>query len=247
MNKLKAIIIDDEEDGIVALTKQLEWVCPDIAIVASTTSPKDRILLILEHEIDILFLDIEMPSMNGFELLDVLGEQKFQTIFVTAYDQHAVKAFNTHAIAYLLKPIEEDLLVDAINKVRLKIEQRLEQSNLEDLIKSMMNNQLAKFSIPTTEGIEFVDEESIIRLHSKGSYTEIFLNDGAKHLMSKTMKSITERLSENYFIRPHHSHVVNMKYIKKYLRGVGGQLVLQDGTLIPVSRSKKSGMLNLLE
>lgn len=242
---ITAILIDDEPLGIAALRQQLEWSCPQVDVVASCTDARVGMQAILEYEPELVFLDIEMPEMNGFELLAKLGPRSFEVIFVTAYDQYAIKAFDTHAIAYLLKPVQEELLQKAVAHVQSRLETRRQQNELQDFLQKMTQQASGKIALPTADGLEFIATNDLIRLESEGNYTNVFVADGTKYFISKAMKHIAEKLPPTQFIRPHNSHVVNIQFIKRYLRGKGGQLILTDNTVIPVSRSRKQDITHL--
>lgn len=242
---ITAILIDDEPLGIAALRQQLEWSCPQVDVVASCTDARAGMQAILEYEPELVFLDIEMPEMNGFELLAKLGPRSFEVIFVTAYDQYAIKAFDTHAIAYLLKPVQEELLQKAVAHVQSRLETRRQQNELQDFLQKMTQQASGKIALPTADGLEFIATNDLIRLESEGNYTNVFVVDGSKYFISKAMKHVAEKLPPTHFIRPHNSHVVNIQFIKRYLRGKGGQLILTDNTVIPVSRSRKQDITHL--
>ena len=241
MLNMRAIIIDDEEHAQRALKKLLSWVAQEVQIVASCSSAKEGLLAILEHQPDLIFLDIEMPRMNGFDMLSKIKDRTFHVVFVTAYDEYAVKAFNANAIDYVLKPIVEERLLEALAKVKKFMASNTKERKLEQIISELNHspNAFSKISLPTAEGLEFLETSEIIRLESSGNYTEIHTTDGNKMLISKTMKDIADKLPSELFIRPHNSHIINIQFIKRYIRGNGGQIVLMDNSNIPVSRSNK--------
>lgn len=247
MSNIRAIIVDDEEHAKRALKKLLSWVAQEVEIIESCSSAKEGLLAILEHKPDLVFLDIEMPRMNGFDMLSKIKDRTFHVIFVTAYDEHAIKAFNANAIDYVLKPVLEERLLSALSKVKRLMESDTKEQRLEQIIAELnhSNHSFNKISLPTAEGLEFIESTDIIRLESSGNYTEIFTSDGNKLLISKTMKDIAEKLPSELFIRPHNSHIVNIQYIKRYIRGNGGQIILKDNSNIPVSRSNKDMIKNL--
>ena len=185
-----------------------------------------------------------MPILNGFELLNAISKPTFGLIFTTAYDEFAIKAIKHQALDYLLKPIAKAELLEAVQRatdVKTDLKNRL-----NELMKDMDNSSPNKLAIPSLEGFKLIDPDKILRCESEDNYTHIFLDDGIKHLVSKTLKDIERQLAEHTFIRLHQSHLVNYKCIQKYIRGTGGYVVLSDGSQIPVSRRKKTELLEYI-
>ena len=245
---LSAIIIDDEIHCRKTLDQQLKWTCPEVTVVSSCNGSKEGIEAIKKFQPDLVFLDIEMPEMNGFELLETLGTINFETIFTTAYDAYAVRAFNESAVAYLLKPIVEEDLRSAIDKV---ISKRGKDKTLDELLTLFRqlekNGTTDKIAFPTIEGLEFVSRKNIIRCEADSNYTKIFIQGQRALLISKTLKDVSALINRpNIFLRPHASHLININYIKKYLKGVGGQIIMDDGTVIPVSKGRKDDFIQAL-
>jgi len=247
MKKLKALVIDDEKGSIDSLLWELEQFKDEVEVVASTQSPLEGLDLLKEHDVDLLFLDIEMPRMNGFELIEKAGHVEANVVFTTAYDQFAIKAFEISAMDYLLKPVDETELKRVIEKAKNKEDEQQMQRRLELLLQSVKKEDPAfqTIALPTQESLEFIEVEQIIRCESDSNYTRLFLRDENKPLLvSKTLKHIETMVDGMGFFRIHHSHLVNVKYIKKYVRGNTGTLVLKDGTALPVSRAKKGDFLS---
>lgn len=244
---MKAIIIDDEKHCRSSLKKQLEWYCPSVKLIGEAENAKMGSQLIEEKLPDIVFLDIDMPDESGIGMLRRMGRIKSHVIFTTAYDQHAVEAFKVNAIDYLLKPVLEEDLVSAVNRVKQRILENTEPQ-LDELMK-ILNSQKEKeiVTIPLSDGMQFVEKKNIVRLESDGSYCKIYLADKSELFISRTMKKTLELLDFNKLVRVHHSHVVNYSYIKKYVRTNGGFLEMQDGTKIPVSRNKRVDFLSFLK
>lgn len=250
MKKLKVIIIDDEEAARITLVKLLEWNDPDVEVIALCANADEGKIAIKNLHPDIVFLDIEMPVKNGFDLLKELPNIDFEVIFVTAYDQFAIEAFKQHAIAYLLKPVDEDELKVSLERARKQMSTTLNEETLTKLFESLQKQQPAfnKIAIPTLDGLELIKVENIIRCSSDGNYTYIYHGKREPLLVSKTLKQIEEQLRGfSQFIRVHHSHVVNLFFVKRYRKGKGGSLVLEDDTIIPVSRSRKDTLLSQFE
>ena len=245
---IKAIIIDDESKCRSVLEKQLEWNCPNVNVISSMANPKKAIDAVNQLQPDLIFLDIEMPEMNGFEFLQQFDSIGFDVIFTTAYDEYALRAFQIYAAAYLLKPIDEEQLQSAVTQVTDRKPTPLNQETISLLFESMKHSgKTKKVAIPTSEGLEFIDREKIIRCQSSGNYTRIFIEQRQELLVSKTLKIIEDLLDDPLvFIRSHAAHLVNLNYVAKYLKGSGGQLVMDDGSVIPVSKSKKENIINSL-
>lgn len=242
---MKAIIIDDEKHCSESLRFLIEEFTPEVAVIAETNEPFKGLGLITAHQPDLLFLDIEMPNMNGFELLSKVGDLRFETIFTTAYDEFAVKAFKHNAIDYLLKPIDEDDLKQAVAKAKKRLHSNDLQFKFHALLNQMgkRNESGGKISLPTMEGLEFVSLQDIIRCQSDSNYTEVVLKSQKTVVVSKTLKEIEELLPKAVFVRVHHSHVINLNHVKRYQRGAGGVLIMDNGDHVNVSRSKKSDFL----
>lgn len=252
---LQAIIIDDERHSCDALQMLLAKCCPQIQVSAICHSAKEGIAKINELKPDLIFLDIEMPYLNGFQMLEQIPIIDFEIIFTTSYDQYAIKAFKFSALDYLLKPVDREELEKAVQKVCLpdrhvskKVNPSISQQ-LEILLQKI--NQPAipvqRIALPTMQGLEFVPVESIIHCSSNNNYTEFFLIDKKKLLVSRTLKEAEDMLADHAFIRVHHSHIVNLNAITKYVKGEGGYLVMADGSSIDVSRSRKELLMQKLQ
>ena len=244
MIKKKAIIIDDEQGSINSLIWELENFEELVEVLDTTTKANEGIELIKKLKPEIVFLDIEMPGMNGFELLKHVDQSQFKVIFTTAYDQFALKAFEVNAYDYLLKPVVEEELERALKKV-LESDQRDETlEEIRSIMTKIENNNSRSIAIPTMEGLEFIEANDIMRCESDSNYTHIYLANAKPILIAKTLKEVELILKEKQFFRIHNSHIINLNYLKKYLKGKDGAVVLKDGTTIPISRSRKSGFLN---
>lgn len=247
-NKLTTIIVDDELHCRESLAKLLEWSAPNVVLLEKFEKPKSALSYLTNNPVDVVFLDIEMPILNGFEMLQELPNIDFDVIFTTAYDEFALRAFQVHAASYLLKPIDETELLKAIDFVLSKNQVPLSQEIVMQLFEATKrNNKLSKVAFPTSEGLEFIDREQIIRCESEGNYTRIYFVNKSSLLISKTLKVVAELINApDQFIRPHASHLVNFNHIAKYLKGSGGQLIMDDGFVVPVSKHKKSNLLDSL-
>lgn len=236
---LKAIIIDDEEGARFTLATLLAEYCPDLTIVAQCSNVPDGVLAINKHTPDIVFLDIEMPEYNGFELLDFFKIVDFEIIFVTAYSQYAIRAFEVSAVDYLLKPVEIEQLQAAVEKASRKRNQSNIMQRL-DLMKSTYNgDEIKKIALPMSDGLMFVDVSEILLFEADRAYTQVFLKNGSKITVSKPMRTFEDVLENRPFIfRPHRSYLINLNYIKKYVRG-DGMIFMDNHVALPVSRERK--------
>ncbi len=247
MEKIKAILIDDEFNSLQNLEKKLQEFCPDVNIVAITQKPEEGILLIRQHQPEVVFLDIEMPRMSGFRLLEELGEYDFDIIFTTAYNHYSIDAIRISAFDYLVKPIGIEELQQAVERLA-KSKGTQTKEKIDILKKSLSDNrsQEDKIAISTSEGIEFVPIKNILHIESKSNYSKIYLPEDKTIMVSKILKDFEEMLLPYNFLRIHNSHLINLNYIKKYIRKNGGQVMLQDGTVIEISRRKKEEFLKMI-
>jgi two-component system LytT family response regulator len=244
---IKTIIVDDERHSCDALQMLLARCSPQPEVVAVCHSGEDGIKQINELKPQLLFLDIEMPHMNGFQMLEQLKEINFEIIFTTSYDQYAITAFKFSALDYLLKPVDREELEKAVLKVSKKISPPVSQQ-LEILLQKI--NQPAvpmqRIALPTMQGLEFVAVDSIISCTSNNNYTEFALLDKKKLLVSRTLKETEDMLAAYSFLRVHNSHMVNLNAITRYVKGEGGYLIMTDGSTIDVSRSRKEVLMQKL-
>jgi two-component system LytT family response regulator len=245
---IHAIIVEDEKMSRETLRRLLEKYCPEVEIVAEADGYRKGVEMIRAHHPDVIFLDIQMPDGSGFRLLEEIETIDFEIIFTTAFDQFAIKAIKYSALDYLLKPVIPQDLVEALEKVARKKAERLKNKNLDINSKEakMQEEKSRKIILSTAEMIHVIDVEDIIRCESDNYYTNFFFVDGRKLLISKTLKENEDLLSPHNFIRPHKSHLVNIKYIKSYVRQDGGYILMNDGTRVPVSRRKKDKMMEII-
>jgi two-component system LytT family response regulator len=246
-NMLKAIIIDDEPYCCEILAAMLESDCPDVEVIKICSNASEGSTAIRQHSPDLVFLDVEMPKMNGFEMLEQLASINFHLIFTTSYDQYALKAIRFSAIDYLLKPIDREELNKAIQKVKERFQIPVPQQ-LELLLQKFKqpSNPVNKIALPTMEGLQMIPIETIISCESDDNYTELNLKSGKKLLVTRSLKDMEESLEQHSFIRVHRSWLVNLNEIEKYIKGEGGYLVMSDGTSIDVARNKKEVLLKKL-
>jgi two-component system LytT family response regulator len=244
---ITAIIVDDEQDCCESLAILLERYCPEVKILDICYSAETAMRSIKEHSPRILFLDIEMPFQNGFEMLEQLGALDFEVIFTTSYDQYAIRAIRFSALDYLLKPIDREELQRAVQKVSQRTNPALPQQ-LEMLLQKLKNPSvpITKIAIPTMEGLQLLAADLIISCESQSNYTYLFLKDKRKITSSRGLKEIEEILEDYPFARVHHSHLININEVEKYIRGDGGYLIMSDGSTINVSKSRKELLLKKL-
>ena len=241
---LKAIIIDDEPDCVKLLSLQLKMYCPQVQVEAECSDSEEGLRKINELQPDIVFMDIEMPVMNGFQLLEKIGQIHFSLVFVTAYDQFAVKAFRYSALDYLLKPIDGKDLKAAVDKAQLRHWPQPQQLNL---LKHQLNGNgtvlPSKIALPFQNGVIFAELNNVIYCESDNNYTRIHTVDGNVYTVAKTLGDIQEVLEERNFLRIHRQYLINLDHIKKYVRGEGNYLIMSNNQNIPVARNQKEKLI----
>ena len=254
---MNAVIIDDAKNSIEAMEAKLERHCPQVKVIATFTDPLQAIEELPVINPDVIFLDIEMPQMDGFELLRRIKNNKAKIIFVTAYNHYAIQAIRAHAFDYLEKPVDVKLLKETILNLQQEIEKKdsvisepgLPQS-MEDLVQSIRQlqaqQQIKNISLTTTEGIHIIQLSEIVRLEAVSNYTKFFLSDGKQLLISKTMGDYEEMLLKNNFFRIHRSHIINLRYLRTFHKNEAGSVELRDGTVLEVSDRKKKELLQRL-
>ena len=251
---LKAILIDDSQNAIDALQIKLLENCPEVKIIATYTNPLTALNEIPELSPDIIFLDVEMPEMSGFDLLKGLKETNFEIIFVTAYNHYAVNAIRANAFDYLEKPVNVKLLKQAVERLLEKAEEKrknglpFHQQTLLQLFNSLQEISQKKTMLPlsTSEGITMVSVTDIIWVESLSNYTKFYIQNAKPVTVSKTMGEFEDFLYQHNFFRIHRSTIVNLSYIHKYQRGDGGVIELKEGTRLEVSVRKKQEFLDRL-
>lgn len=245
MKTITATLVDDEISNIKGLSKKLEKLFPEIEILNSFQQPEEAIKAINKTAPDILFLDIEMPRINGFELLSRLTNVNFQVIFVTAYSEYAIEAFKSNIVDYILKPIEDDNLITGVNKALDIIKKEATSENNTKLIK-LLTDQIKsnnKIVVPTIKGISFFSQEDIIRLEGFEGYTKVYLKNGNTITSSYSIGKYEKQLAENNFYQCHRSHLINIKYITEFLNE--GFVILENNHKIPVSKIKRKHFLDM--
>lgn len=241
MSVLKTIIVEDEKTSRDILRNYLEKYCPNVELVGEAENIQQGLELIRNHTLDLVFLDVEMPHGNAFDLLEQVGDRSFETVFVTAYNQYAIEALNTHASYYVLKPVSIDELIKAVDYVAAikKKETALENK----VLTTNTAEKQGKITLPVQDGFEVIAAENILYCQADDNYTQIFLKEGKKKLISKTLKYFEEALTDFGFARIHKSYLVNVDEITGYKKGKGGSVVLSSGKEVLVSASQKANLL----
>jgi two-component system LytT family response regulator len=246
----KAVIIDDEQNNIDNLYALLQVHCPHIIIAATAINAIEGKNIIMQHQPDIVFLDIQMPGKNGFELLQSLPSHHFEVIFVTAYDQYGIQAVKFSAVDYLLKPINTDELKLAVQKATdnsLQKKQNLQLQNLISLLQTLHQKEEHRIALSTQKETRFINPQSIVCCEADNNYTTFFLTGNEKLLVSKPIYEYEEMLGGYGFIRCHQSFLVNKKCIKSWVKEDGGYLLLDNNKQVPVSKNKKDLVKQLLQ
>ena len=239
--QLKAILVDDEKNSREILRNYLSKYCSNITVLAEAENINEALDLVKKHELDLVFLDVEMPYGNAFDFIDKLDHQDFEIVFVTAYDHYAVDALNSHAAYYLTKPISIDNLIKAVAYVT---EIKVKENQLQNEVLVPKTSKIeGKITIPTQNGFEILSIQDIVYGKADDNYTELFLADNSKKLVSKTLKYFEDLLVDSGFARIHKSYLVNVNTITSYHKGKGGSVMLSNGKELTVSASKKASLL----
>ncbi|HAN17544.1 MAG: DNA-binding response regulator [Bacteroidetes bacterium GWC2_33_15] len=244
-NKLKAVIVDDELASRETLASYLKNYCPDIYLVADADSVKSGLEIIKKNKPDVVFLDIEMPYGNAFDLLEQVDNIDFDLVFVTAYSNYAIKALNMSASYYILKPISIDELIHAVEKIKsernsgdISIHSKILIENIQSV-----NKQNHKIVLPQLNGFDVIKVNDIIRCRANDNFTEFYLTNGTRKLISRTLKFYEDILKDFDFVRVHKSHLINLQYVTRYMKGKGGQVEMTDGSVVDVSVNQKAAFL----
>ncbi len=245
--KIRSIIIDDEQSSRENLQNILKQNCRNVEVIASLSTALEGIEALEKYCPDIVFLDIKMPKTTGFDFLESLKEIKFEVIFVTAYDQYALKAIKFCALDYLLKPIDINELINALGKVEKKLLEREENHRMKIFLQNLQNEkQTKKIALPTMDRILFVEINHIIRCEGENNYTSFYLDNGERIFVSRTLKEFEDLLSDFNFIRVHRSHLINLVKVKSYVKKEGGYIVMNDGSKVNISRQRREEIFKYL-
>ncbi|MCF6171277.1 MAG: LytTR family DNA-binding domain-containing protein [Bacteroidales bacterium] len=235
---IRAVIIDDEPESRTVVSNILTNFCKDVTVLGEATDVASGIQIIEAYRPDVVFLDIEMPDGNGFELLENISDISFHVIFVTAFEQYAIRAIKFSAIDYLLKPIDPQQLLGAVEKVRNLSPRKIQSP---ERISTLLNNKqkITRIALPTLSGYFFVKIREIVRCEADDNYTYFFMNSGGKFLVTRTLKEYELLLSGESFVRVHQSHLINLDFVVRYIKGEGGTVVMDDGSEVEISRRKR--------
>lgn len=245
---MRAIIVDDEKHCRDVLILLLKTNCPQVEVVEMCEDGRAGLAAIERLKPELVFLDIEMPGMNGFEMLEASDYSKFQVIFTTAYDEYAIKAIRHNALDYILKPVDEEELIQAVKRAGEEKQAEATEKVVE-LLREMgkPKKEDQRIALSSLDGFMILNTDEIFYCESDGGYTKFYLSNGKASLISKTLKEVEDVLENKGFCRVHHSFLINVKYVHRYIRGDGGEVVMANGKNIPVSRNKKQDFLSLIE
>jgi two-component system LytT family response regulator len=242
---ITAVLIDDESAGRGIIVQNLKrYFLNEIEIVGEADSVKSGVMIINKVKPQLVFLDIQMHDGTGFDLLDMLPKIDFALVFVTSFDQYAIRAIRYSALDYLLKPVDPDEFQIAVNSALDKLQQENHEAQIRNV--SDTNQRYNKLALPSQEGVYMVNVDDIIRCESDNNYTRFFIVGGAKYLVSRTLKEYDDLLTDKAFCRVHKSHLINLNHVVKYVQGEGGYLILSEDHMVDVSRRRKENLLKKL-
>lgn len=244
---MRAVIIDDEEDARKNLELILSEFSENVDVIGEAGSAMEGVKLIKSMNPDLIFLDIEMPNGNGFDLLDCIDTDNLAIIFVTAYNEHAIKAFQYSAVDYLLKPIDIGLLKKSIDKIESSLFNPGYTKSQLNAMSGIYQNDQKKIAIPTLEGFDFIHIDQLIRVEADRSYAKLYLIGGEKIVVSRSLRDFENVLPKHCFFRPHKSHLININHIRKYIKANGGKIEMEDGFYVDISRSKKEKFAQIIK
>ncbi|HCS19310.1 MAG TPA: DNA-binding response regulator [Bacteroidetes bacterium] len=247
--KLKIAIVEDEKNSREGLKNLIMEFCPNTEVIGMASNIDEGLSLIRDKKPDLVLLDIEMQSATGFDLLEKVPEIHFDVIFTTAYEQYAIKAIKFSAMDYLLKPIDVKELIQAIERVQNKRMAGSASQQVRTLLENLRQepNKINKITLSTSDGMVFLPVNEIIRCEAQGAYTQFNLKNGKKILVSKNLKEYELLLHDYKFLRVHNSHLINLTEVSRYVKADGGYAVMNDGTNIPISNTRKDEFLELMK
>ncbi len=250
MDKIRSVIVDDEKNSLLIIRKLLERHLPEVEVVDTAQSVSEAIEKIRKHKPDLVFLDISMPDGDGFDVIEALPDEDFKVIFITAYDNYAIRAFDFAALHYLLKPVKPDDLKEAVE--RFKQEKNSENELLPEqmeIVKDVLNQNtdIRRLMLSTSTGLHLIDLDDIIHCESSNNYTTFYLKDGEKIIVSKSIQLYEKLLAPYHFCRVHNKHIVNLKYVKRVVKSRGGFVELTNGEKIDISEGRKKNLLEKLK
>lgn len=244
MRQLRSIIVDDEPGNIVTLKELLSLYCPGIEVAGSASNPEQAYDLVQAENPDIIFLDIEMPYGNAFDLLDMLAPVRSEVIFITAFNDYAIKAIKYAALDYILKPVSIEELKTAVVKAVKRIEEKSINTRITSLLENMRQAKtLQKIGLQSDDGYRFEDLDNIMRIESAGNFVYVYVKGKGRELIAKTLKEFEDALPPAIFCRVHHSQIININFVKRYFKGRGGYVEMEDGTKVEISVRRKNEFL----
>ncbi len=245
MKKIRTVLIEDEKKSLLTLQSLLERYCPELEIIGTGASVKQGYEVLSSSNPDLVFLDIAMPDGDAFDLLTQLGSVNFEIVFITAYNEFALKAFDFSALHYLLKPVNHTDLIETVKRYQ-RIKNDLKINERIDVLNNSLQNSFHKISLPTSEGLIILEIDQIIRIEASSNYCQFFIHKNSNILVSKPLSHFEKILEELNFFRIHNTHMINMNYVAKYHKGRGGSVILKDGSQVSVSASRKKEFLEQL-
>lgn len=243
-DKIRAVLVEDEQAAMIALGNYIRKFCPQVEVAGTASSAREAVTVLHELQPDLVFLDVEMPFGNAFDVLDACQDLRFETIFVTAFSEYSLRALNQSAAYYLLKPVSIEELILAVNKVQQQLQREQLFNRNQVIVANAREHKPEKQQVilPTLDGFDVVKMEEIVRLKGNGNFTDVYLTDGRKKMVCRFLKHFTDILPFP-FLRIHKSHIVNVHFVKSYHKGTGGYVTLQDGSEVEVSAAYKEQLL----